>query len=145
MLQPSFLVKLDIEPNALHELLTNGLPPDATDPSPIDPDQSLLKLLRAQDYLTLRQAVQPIEALFAWAAAQVYPRHEHDADPQPTAHGRNIAQCDDWRARTAIAITFATTRGRRAQHQMDAFGSPTVFALSDHWLLFEPTCYECSW
>ncbi len=77
MLQPSLLVKLDIEPHALHELLTNGLPPDATDPSPIDPDQSLLKLLRAQDELTLRQAVQPIEALFAWAAAQVYPRHEY--------------------------------------------------------------------
>ena len=76
-LQPSLLVKLDVEPHILHELLPDGLPPDAMDPSPTDPDQSLLKLLRAQDDLTLRQATQPIADLFACAAARVQPHHEY--------------------------------------------------------------------
>ncbi|MFN5352527.1 MAG: hypothetical protein ACK5BB_00855, partial [Burkholderiaceae bacterium] len=76
-LQPSLLVKLDVEPHILHELLPDGLPPDAMDPSPTDPDQSLLKLLRAQDDLILRQATQPIADLFACAAARVQPHHEY--------------------------------------------------------------------
>ena len=115
MLQPSLLVKLDIEPHALHELLTNGLPPDATDPSPIDPDQSLLKLLRAQDDLTLRQAVQPVEALFAWAAAQVYPRHEYVY----------------WQAVQAYLIEYTMSGGDAAHIKKIAAAGVRLLRLSD--------------
>ncbi len=65
-LHPAMLVALEIDPGVLADLP----PTDVTDQPPPDPDQSLLKLLRAQDDLALREAAQQIAALFAQAAAR---------------------------------------------------------------------------
>jgi chemotaxis protein histidine kinase CheA/DNA-binding NarL/FixJ family response regulator len=72
ILQPSMLVAIDIDPNAVAGLP----PPEVTDQLPPDPDQSLLKLLRAQDDLDLREAAKQIAALFTQAAARFKQRNE---------------------------------------------------------------------
>ncbi|MCX7215486.1 MAG: response regulator [Burkholderiales bacterium] len=71
-LQPAMLVALDVDPNALADLP----PPEVTDQLPPDPDQSLLKFLRAQDDLDLREAAKQIAALFTQAAARFKQRNE---------------------------------------------------------------------
>ena len=114
-LQPSLLVKLDVEPHTLHELLPDDLPPDAMDPSPTDPDQSLLKLLRAQDDLTLRQATQPIADLFACAAARIQPHHEYVY----------------WQAVQACLIEYTISGGDAARIKKIAAAGVRLLRLSD--------------
>jgi hypothetical protein len=93
-LQPAMLVALDVDPNALEDLQ----PPEVTDQPPPDPDQSLLKLLRAQDDLDLREAAQQIATLFAQAAVRFNQRNE----------------CYYWQAVQACLLEYAIVGGDTA-------------------------------
>ncbi|MCE2830886.1 MAG: hypothetical protein LW709_02215 [Oxalobacteraceae bacterium] len=111
-LQPSMLVAIDIDPNAV-----TGLPPaEVTDQPPPDPDQSLLKLLRAQDDLDLREAAQQIAALFAQAAAGFKERDEF---------------CY-WQAIHACLLEYASTGGDAASIKKIAAAGVRLLRQRDH-------------
>jgi hypothetical protein len=111
-LQPAMLVALDVDPNALADLP----PPEVTDQLPPDPDQSLLKFLRAQDDLELREAAQQIAALFTQATSRFKQRNERYY----------------WQAVQACLLEYAITGGDAAPIKKIAAAGVRLLRQRDH-------------
>ena len=111
-LQPAMLVALDVDPNALEDLQ----PPEVTDQPPPDSDQSLLKLLRAQDDLDLREAAQQIATLFPQAAVRFNQRNE----------------CYYWQAVQACLLEYAIAGGDAAPIKKIAAAGIRLLRQRDH-------------